>query len=107
MTEAKKPTREDLLAARLLKIDDQRKAVLDQLNRERVRARSRLQGMERKHRSRALMLIGAACELAMKVDPSNVEKVKALVLKHLTREADRVLVTEYLGGISGVGVRGL
>ena len=40
----------------------------------------------------------------MKADPSNIEKVKALVLKHLTREADQVLVTEYLGGISGVRV---
>ena len=44
MTDAKKPTREDLLAARLLKIDDQRKAVLDKLNRERVRARSKVMG---------------------------------------------------------------
>ena len=41
MTEAKKLTREELLAAKLQKIDDQRKAVLDQLNRERVRARSK------------------------------------------------------------------
>lgn len=102
MTEAKKLTREDLLAAKLQKIDDQRKAVLDQLNRERVRARSKLVGMERKRRSRALILIGASCELAMKADPANIEKVKMLVLKHLTREADQVLVTEYLAGISEI-----
>ena len=103
MTEAKKLTREELLAAKLQKIDDQRKAVLDQLNRERVRARSKLVGMERKRRSRALILIGASCELAMKADPANIEKVKMLVLKHLTREADQVLVTEYLAGISEIG----
>ena len=102
MTEAKKLTREDLLAAKLQKIDDQRKAVLDQLNRERVRARSKLVGMERKRRSRALILIGASCELAMKADPANIEKVKMLVLKHLTREADQVLVAEYLAGISEI-----
>ena len=102
MTEAKKMTREELLAAKLQKIDDQRKAVLDQLNRERVRARSKLVGMERKRRSRALILIGASCELAMKADPANIEKVKMLVLKHLTREADQVLVTEYLAGISEI-----
>ena len=102
MTEAKKLTREELLAAKLQKIDDQRKAVLDQLNQERVRARSKLVGMERKRRSRALILIGASCELAMKADPANIEKVKLLVLKHLTREADQVLVTEYLAGISEI-----
>ena len=102
MTEAKKLTREDLLAAKLQKIDDQRKALLDQLNRERVRARSKLVGMERKRRSRALILIGASCELAMKADPANIEKVKMLVLKHLTREADQVLVAEYLAGISEI-----
>ena len=102
MTEAKKLTREELLAAKLQKIDDQRKVVLDQLNQERVRARSKLVGMERKRRSRALILIGASCELAMKADPANIEKVKMLVLKHLTREADQVLVTEYLAGISEI-----
>ena len=102
MTEAKKLTREELLAAQLQKIDDQRKAVLDKLNRERVRARSKLVGMERKRRSRALILIGASCELAMKADPANIEKVKWLVLKHLTREADQVLVAEYLAGISEI-----
>ena len=102
MTEAKKLTREELLAAKLQKIDDQRKAVLDQLNRERVRARSKLVGMERKRRSRALILIGASCELAMKADPANIEKVKMLVLKHLTRAADQVLVTEYLAGMSEI-----
>ena len=102
MTEAKKLTREELLAAKLQKIDDQRKAVLDQLNREWVRARSKLVGMERKRRSRALILIGASCELAMKADPANIEKVKMLVLKHLTREADQVLVTEYLAGMSEI-----
>ena len=102
MTEAKKLTREELLAAKLQKIDDQRKAVLDQLNQERVRARSKLVGMERKRRSRALILIGASCELAMKADPANIEKVKWLVLKHLTREADQVLVAEYLAGISEI-----
>ena len=106
MTEAKKLTREELLAAKLQKIDDQRKELLDKLNRERVRARSKLIGTERKRRSRALILIGASCELAMKADPSNIEKVKALVLKHLTREADQVLVTEYLGRVSGMGVKG-
>ena len=103
MTETKKLTREELLAAKLQKIDDQRKAVLDQLNQERVRARSKLVGMERKRRSRALILIGASCEMAMKADPANIEKVKALVLKHLTRAADQALVTEYLSGISGIG----
>ena len=102
MTEAKKMTREELLAAKLQKIDDQRKAVLDQLNRERVRARSKLVGMERKRRSRALILIGASCELAMKADPANIEKVKMLVLKHLTRPADQVLVAEYLAGMSEI-----
>lgn len=106
MTEAKKLTREDLLAAKLQKIDDQRKAVLDKLNLERVRARSKLVGMERKRRSRALILIGASCELAMKADPTNIEKVKALVLKHLTREADQALVTEYLAGVVAIGVKG-
>ena len=106
MTETKKLTREELLAAKLQKIDDQRKAVLDQLNRERVRARSRLQGMERKRRSRALILIGASCELAMKADAANIEKVKALVLKHLTREADQALVTEYLAGVVSGGTKG-
>ena len=106
MTEAKKLTREELLNAKLQKIDDQRKAVLDKLNLERVRARSKLVGTERKRRSRALILIGASCELAMKADPGNIERVKMLVLKHLTREADRVLVNEYLGGISGIGVKG-
>ena len=105
MTEVKKLTREELLAAKLQKIDDQRKAVLDQLNRERVRARSRLQGMERKRRSRALILIGASCELAMKADASNIEKVKMLVMKHLTREADQALVTEYLAGVTAVGTK--
>ena len=93
MTEAKKLTREELLAAKLQKIDDQRKALLDKLNRERVRARSKLMGTERKRRSRALILIGASCELAMKADPGNIERVKMLVMKHLTREADQVLVT--------------
>jgi hypothetical protein len=102
MTEAKKLTREDLLVAKLQKIDDQRKAVLNKLNQERVRARSKLVGMERKRRSRALILIGASCELAMKADPANIEKVKMLVLKHLTREADQVLVAEYLAGIKGL-----
>ena len=106
MTEAKKLTREDLLAAKLRKIDDQRKAVLDKLNRERVRARSKLVGMERKRRSRALILIGASCELAMKADPANIEKVKMLVLKHLTKEADQALVTEYLAGVMAIGVKG-
>ena len=106
MTEAKKLTREDLLAAKLQKIDDQRKAVLDKLNLERVRARSKLVGIERKRRSRALILIGASCELAMKADPTNIEKVKLLVLKHLTREADQVLVTEYLAGVVAIGVKG-
>ena len=106
MTEAKKLTREELLAAKLQKIDDQRKAVLDQLNRERVRARSRLQGMERKRRSRALILIGASCELAMKADGANVEKVKMLVMTHLTREADQALVTEYLAGVVSGGTKG-
>ena len=106
MTEAKKLTREELLAAKLQKIDDQRKAVLDKLNRERVRARSKLMGTERKRRTRALILIGASCELAMKADASNIEKVKMLVMKHLTREADKVLVNEYLSGISGVWVKG-
>ena len=106
MTEAKKLTREELLNAKLQKIDDQRKAVLDKLNRERVRARSKLIGTERKRRSRALILIGASCELAMKADGANIEKVKALVLKHLTREADQVLVTEYLAGVMAIGVKG-
>ena len=106
MTEAKKLTREELLAAKLQKIDDQRKELLDKLNRERVRARSKLMGTERKRRSRALILIGASCELAMKADTSNIEKVKALVLKHLTREADQVLVTEYLAGVMAIGVKG-
>ena len=106
MTEAKKLTREELLAAKLQKIDDQRKAVLDKLNRERVRARSKLQGTERKRRSRAFILIGASCELAMKADPSNIEKVKMLVMKHLTREADQVLVTGYLAGVMAIGVKG-
>ena len=106
MTEAKKLTREELLAAKLQKIDDQRKAVLDKLNRERVRARSKLMGTVRKRRSRALILIGASCELAMKADPGNIERVKMLVMKHFTREADRVLVNEYLSGISGVWVKG-
>ena len=106
MTEVKKLTREELLSGKLQKIDDQRKAVLDQLNRERVRARSRLQGMERKRRSRALILIGASCELAMKADAANIEKVKALVLKHLTREADQALVTEYLAGVVSGGTKG-
>ena len=106
MTEAKKLTREELLAAKLQKIDDQRKAVLDKLNRERVRARSKLIWTVRKRRSRALILIGASCELAMKADAANIEKVKMLVMKHLTREADRVLVNEYLSGISGVWVKG-
>ena len=105
MTEAKKLTREELLAAKLQKIDDQRKELLDKLNRERVRARSKVMGTERKRRSRALILIGASCELAMKADASNIEKVKMLVMKHLTREADQVLVTEYLSGISGIGVK--
>ena len=106
MTEAKKLTREELLAAQLQKIDDQRKAVLDKLNRERVRARSKLVGMERKRRSRALILIGASCELAMKADPANIEKVKMLVLKHLTRAADQGLVNDYLAGISVAGPTG-
>ena len=106
MTETKKLTREELLAAKLQKIDDQRKALLDKLNRERVRARSKLMGTERKRRSRALILIGASCELAMKADPSNIEKVKMLVMKHLTREADQVLVTEYLAGVMAIGVKG-
>ena len=106
MTEAKKLTREELLAAKLQKIDDQRKAVLDKLNRERVRARSKVMGTERKRRSRALILIGASCELAMKADVSNIEKVKALVLKHLTREADKVLVDEYLAGVVSGGTKG-
>ena len=105
MTEVKKLTREELLAAKLQKIDDQRKAVLDKLNRERVRARSKLIGTERKRRSRALILIGASCELAMKADASNIEKVKMLVMKHLTREADQDLVAEYLGWIVGIGVK--
>lgn len=106
MTEAKKLTREELLAAKLQKIDGERKAVLDKLNRERVRARSKLVGMERKRRSRALILIGASCELAMKADLANIEKVQALVLKHLTREADQALVTEYLAGVVAIGVKG-
>ena len=106
MTEAKKLTREELLAAKLQKIDDQRKAVLDKLNRERVRARSKVMGTERKRRLRALILIGASCELAMKADPSNIEKVKMLVMKHLTREADQVLVTGYLAGVMAIGVKG-
>ena len=105
MTEAKKPTREELLAAKLQKIDDQRKALLDKLNLERVRARSKLMGTERKRRSRALILIGASCELAMKADASNIEKVKMLVMKHLTREADQALVTEYLAGVTAVGTK--
>ena len=104
MTEAKKLTREELLAAKLQKIDDQRKELLDKLNRERVRARSELMGTVRKRRSRALILIGASCELAMKADAANIEKVKALVLKHLTREADQAFVNEYLGVISVIGV---
>ena len=107
MTEAKKLTREELLNAKLQKIDDQRKAVLDKLNRERVRARSKLMGTERKRRSRALILIGASCELAMKADPSNIEKVKMLVMKHLTREADKALVTEYLAGVVSGGTKAL
>ena len=94
MTEAKKLTREELLAAKLQKIDDQRKAVLDKLNLERVRARSKLMGTERKRRSRALILIGASCELAMKSDPANIEKVKMLLMKHFTRESDKVFVNE-------------
>ena len=106
MTEAKKPTREELLAAKLQKIDDQRKELLDKLNRERVRARSKVMGTERKRRSRALILIGASCELAMKADVSNIEKVKALVMKHLTRAADQALVTEYLAGVTAVGWKG-
>ena len=106
MTEAKKLTREELLNAKLQKIDDQRKAVLDKLNLERVRARSKSIGTERKRRSRALILIGASCELAMKADPSNIERVKMLVMKHLTREADQVLVTEYLAGVMAIGVKG-
>ena len=105
MTEAKKLTREEILAGRLQKIDDQRKAVLDKLNRERVRARSKVMGMERKRRSRALILIGAACELAMRADASNIEKVKMLVMKHLTREADQALVAEYLAGIVAGGTQ--
>ena len=105
MTEANKLTREELLAAKLQKIDDQRKAVLDQLNRERVRARSKVMGTERKRRSRALILIGASCELAMKADASNIEKVKMLVMKHLTREADKALVTEYLAGVVSGGTK--
>ena len=72
MTEANKLTREELLAAKLQKIDDQRKELLDKLNRERVRARSKVMGTERKRRSRALILIGASCELAMKADASNM-----------------------------------
>ena len=63
-------------------------------------------GTVRKRRSRALILIGASCELAMKADAANIEKVKMLVMKHLTREADQALVNEYLSGISGVGVKG-
>ena len=106
MTEAKKLTREELLAAKLQKIDDQRKALLDKLNLERVRARSKLMGTVRKRRSRALILIGASCELAMKADPGNIERVKMLVMKHLTREADQVLVTEYLAGVMAIGVKG-
>ena len=106
MTEVKKLTREELLAAKLQKIDYQRKAVLDQLNRERVRARSKVMGTERKRRSRALILIGASCELAMKADGANVEKVKMLVMKHLTRAADQALVTEYLAGVVSGGTKG-
>jgi hypothetical protein len=103
MTEAKKPTREELLAAKLQKIEEQRKAVLDKLNKERIRARSRVQGMERKRRSRALILIGASCELAIKADSTNIEKVKALIMKHLTKEADQALVNEFLSELSPQG----
>ena len=60
-------------------------------------------GTVRKRRSRAVILIGASCELAMKADPSNIEKVKMLVMKHLTREADQDLVNEYLSGFLGFG----
>ena len=42
----------------------------------------------------------------MKADPSNIERVKMLVMKHLTREADQVLVTEYLAGVMAIGVKG-
>ena len=101
-TAAEKPklTREALLATKLEKIEAQRKDVLDKINKERFRTRSLAQGTERKRRSRALILIGASCELAIKADPANLQKVKALVMKHLTKESDQALVSEYLSGFS-------
>ena len=41
----------------------------------------------------------------MKADASNIEKVKMLVMKHLTREADKDLVTEYLAGVVSGGMK--
>ena len=95
-----KLTREALLVAKLAKFDAGRKAVLDEIKKQRIRAKSLTQGAERKRRSRALILIGASCELAIKADPANLQKVKALVMKHLTKEGDQALVNDYLLGFS-------
>ena len=97
---AKKPTREELLAVKLKKIDDQRKEILEKLAKERMLARSRASGENRKRRSRALILIGASCELAMKGNPENIETVKSLIMRHLTKEADQVFVAEFLNRIN-------
>jgi hypothetical protein len=95
-----KPTREEALSAKLAKLEEQQKKIADQLKKERLKGRSKAQGEARKRRSRALILIGASCELAMKADEGNIEKVKVLIMKHLTKQADQELVTEYLKGVS-------
>ena len=103
VVEKPKLTREAMLVAKLAKFDAGRKAVLDEIKKQRIRARSLAQGAERKRRSRALILIGASCELAIKADPANLQKVKALVMKHLTKEGNQALVNEYLLGFSTNG----
>lgn len=96
-------SREEQLRVRLAKLDAQREEAAAMLRREQSRLKSRAAGEARKRRSRALILMGAACEASVKADAANTARVMGLMQRYLTKPTDIALVAEFVKTLDASG----
>lgn len=89
-------SREEQLRSRLARLDAQREEAAALLRREQSRLREQAAGAARKRRSRALILMGAACEASVKADAANAARVLSLAQRYLGKPADVELVASFL-----------
>ena len=94
-------SREEQLRARLAKLDAQREEAAAELRREQSRLKARAASETRKRRSRALILMGAACEASVKAEAANSARVLSLVQRYLTKSTDVELVAAFLQEMNG------